>query len=103
MPKTQAMINALIAKDKIEKALSLTAGLIHRAKDRKKKKLLKDLHAYISNNRYGINPIKHIKDKTLRDQIKGTGAMESNVDKFIAHRFKKRGHVLEPKRRIKPS
>jgi len=90
-PKTQVMINVLIAKNKIDKALSLITGLINRAKDRKKKKLLKDLHTYISQNKEGINPIRRIEDKTLRDRVKGTGAMESNVDKFVAHRFKKRG------------
>ena len=90
-PNTQVAINALIAKGRIDKALSLIAKLIQRIKDRKKKKLLKDIHTYIDQNKEGINPIRRIEDKALRDRVKGTGAMESNVDKFIAHRFKKRG------------
>jgi hypothetical protein len=90
-PKTQAIINNLIAKDKIDKALSLIAKLVIWAKDRKEKYQLKDLYTYINQNRIGINPIKRIKDKAIRDRIKGAGAMESNVDKFVAHRFKKRG------------
>jgi hypothetical protein len=90
-PKTQASINALIAKGRIDKALSLIAGLIRRIKDRKKKKLLKELHTYIEQNKEGISPTRRMRCKALRDRVKGTGAMESNVDKFIAHRFKKRG------------
>ncbi len=90
-PKAQSLLNELLRKDKIDKALSVLTRIITRTKDRKKKKLLKELHTYIDQNRQGINPIKKIKDKAIRDRIKGAGAMESNVDKFLAHRFKKRG------------
>ena len=90
-PNTQLKINALIGKDEIDKALSMVNRMIGQTKDRKKKKLLQDIHRYINQNREGINPFKRIKDKAIRDAVKGTGAMESNVDKFVAHRFKKRG------------
>jgi len=90
-PKIQSIINELLKKDKIDKALSLMARLIQKTNDRKEKKSLKELHGYIDHNREGINSIKRIKDKALREKIKGSGAMESNVDKFLAHRFKKRG------------
>lgn len=86
----QVKINNLIGKDKIDEALSILNRIIGQAKDRKKKKVIKDLRTYIEQNRKGINPIKRIEDRNLRDRIKGTGAMESNVDKFIAQRFKKR-------------
>jgi hypothetical protein len=65
--------------------------MIARTKDTKKRKLLNDHYTYIDQNRKGINPLKRIEDKTIRDEVKGSGAMESNVDKFVAHRFKKRG------------
>jgi hypothetical protein len=90
-PDMQYVITRLINKDKIDKALSLLWRLIQRPKDTKERVLLQDLYAYIRNNREGINPITHVEDKQVRDRIKGAGAMESNVDKFIAHRFKKRG------------
>lgn len=88
---TQYIINELLRKDKIDKALSLIDRIIKRTKDIKKKKPLKELYTYIQQNRNGINSIERIKDKTIRDKVKGAGAMESNVDKFLAHRFKKRG------------
>ena len=38
-----------------------------------------------------------IQDKEIKAKVKGTGAIESNVDKFIAHRMKKRGMSWSPK------
>ncbi|PIQ89701.1 MAG: hypothetical protein COV72_01705 [Candidatus Omnitrophica bacterium CG11_big_fil_rev_8_21_14_0_20_42_13] len=90
-PDMQLKINNLIKKDQIDKALSTIKRMLIRSKDKKKKKSLNDLYVYIDQNRQGINPVRRIDDKTIRDQIKGSGAMESNVDKFIAHRFKNRG------------
>lgn len=90
-PKAQVLINELIKKDDIDKALRLITRMSIRAKDRKEKYQLKELYTYIDQNRDGINPVKRIQDKAIRDGIKGAGAMESNVDKFVAHRFKKRG------------
>jgi hypothetical protein len=90
-PNTQNRINDLLAKDMIDKALSLLERLIRRTQDRKIRKSIEDLRAYIDQNRDGINPMKRIEDKAIRNRIKGAGAMESNIDKFLAHRFKKRG------------
>jgi hypothetical protein len=91
MPNTQDKVNGLLGKDKIDEALNLIHRFITRTHDRNNRKSLRDLYTYINQNRDGINPINRIKDKALRNKIKGAGAMESNVDKFIAHRFKKRG------------
>ncbi len=90
-PDTQKAVNNLLKKDKIDKTLSLLLKLIQRSKDVKKRKAVQDLYSYIYNNQKGINSIKRIEDKKIREKVKGAGAMESNVDKFIAHRFKKRG------------
>lgn len=90
-PKTQDKLNALLGQDKIDRALSLLSAISRRTKDRRVRQSVEDLRAYIEHNRDGINPLKRIKDKALRDRVKGAGAMESNVDKFLAHRFKKRG------------
>jgi len=91
MPNTQDKVNGLLGKDKIDEALNLIHRSMARTQDRNNKKSLRDLYTYIDQNRDGINPINRIKDKALRNKIKGAGAMESNVDKFLAHRFKKRG------------
>ncbi|MFH1594471.1 MAG: UPF0236 family protein [Candidatus Omnitrophota bacterium] len=91
MPNTQDKVNGLLGRDKIDEALHLIHRFMARTDDRNNKKSLRDLYTYIDQNRDGINPINRIKDKALRNKIKGAGAMESNVDKFIAHRFKKRG------------
>ena len=91
MPNTQDRVNGLLGKDKIDEALNLIHRFMARTNDKNNKKSLKDLYTYISQNRDGINPINRIKDKALRKKIKGAGAMESNVDKFVAHRFKKKG------------
>lgn len=96
-PDMQLKIINLIKKDDIDKALSTIKRMIVRSKDTKKRKSLNDLYVYIDQNQDGINPVKRIKDKAIRDRIKGSGAMESNVDKFIAHRFKKRGMSWSPK------
>ena len=90
-PGMQLKLNNLINSDKLDAALSTLNRIIGQTRDTKKKKAIKDLRTYIEQNKKGINPIRRIEDKGLRDRIKGTGAMESNVDKFIAHRFKKRG------------
>lgn len=90
-PKAQVLINELIKKDDIDKALRLITRMSIRSKDRKERYQLKELYTYIDQNREGINPINRIEDKAIRNGIKGAGAMESNVDKFVAHRFKKRG------------
>jgi len=87
----QSAINEFLKKDKIDKALSLLSRIIKQTTNRKKKESVKELYTYINQNRHGINSIKRIEDKEIRDKVKGAGAMESNVDKFIAHRFKKRG------------
>ena len=90
-PDMQFKINSLIKSDKLDAALSTLNRIIGQTKDMKKKKAVRDLRTYIEQNKKGINPIRRIEDRGLRERIKGTGAMESNVDKFIAHRFKKRG------------
>ena len=96
-PNTQDRINRLLMKDKIDKTLSVLERLYTRAHDRKDKWSIRELYTYIDKNRDGINPLKYIEDKAIRNKIKGAGAMESNVDKFVAHRFKKRGMSWSPK------
>jgi len=55
--------------------------------DQKDKDNLVKLYTYISRNRLGITNQFKLKDK----EIERTGAIESNIKKAIATRFKKRG------------
>lgn len=89
--ETQKEILELIREDKIDEALLKIQSLIQKPKDLKEKKSLQDLHDYIRHNRHGIHAAKHIPDKSLRRQVGNTGAIESNIDKFINHRMKKKG------------
>ena len=61
--------------------------LIRNPYDRKEKDDLVKLYTYISHNRQGISNQVRLKDKG----IERAGAIESNVNKAIAARFKKRG------------
>jgi hypothetical protein len=90
-PDTQDRINRLIRADRIDEALSVLDTLMKRTGDRKQKRAITELYTYIDQNRDGINPLKHIKDESVRSKVMGAGAMESNIDKFLTHRFKKRG------------
>jgi hypothetical protein len=89
--ESQKEILGLIREDKIDEALLKIQALIQKPKDLKEKKSLQDLHDYIRTNRQGIHAVKHIPDKALRSQAGSTGAIESNIDKFINHRMKKKG------------
>jgi len=55
--------------------------------DQKDKDNLVKLYTYISRNRLGITNQFKLKDK----EIERAGAIESNINKVIASRFKKRG------------
>ncbi|GAJ02359.1 unnamed protein product, partial [marine sediment metagenome] len=54
---------------------------------KKKKDNLVKLYTYISRNRLGITNHLKLKDK----EMERAGAIESNINKVIASRFKKRG------------
>ena len=90
-PQDQKTIKHLIQADQIDPALTLIREMIQKPKDPKEKRDLKALYAYIHQNREGINSLDRIQDKEMKTRIRGCGAIESNVDKFIAHRMKKKG------------
>lgn len=90
-PQDQKRLKGLIQSDRIDQALILIAKWTGRSKDPKQKKDLRVLYAYIRENRSGINSLDRIRDKTIKAKVRGTGAIESNADKFIAQRMKKRG------------
>ena len=83
----QKVIKDLLLSDQIDKGLSVIDQLIRNPYDLKEKDNLVKLYTYISRNRQGITNQFILKDKG----IERAGAIESNINKVIASRFKKRG------------
>jgi len=83
----QKVIKDLLLSNQIDKGLLKIDQLIRNPYDLKDKDNLVKLYTYISRNRQGI-----INQFKLKDQEIGrAGAIESNINKAIAARFKKRG------------
>ena len=83
----QKVIKGLLLSNQIDKGLLKIDQLIRNSYDLKEKDNLVKLYTYISRNRLGITNQFKLKDK----EIERAGAIESNVNKVIASRFKKRG------------
>jgi len=83
----QKLIKDLLLSNQIDKGLSVIDQLIRNPYDLKDKDNLVKLYTYISRNRLGITNQFKLKDKG----IERAGAIESNINKVIASRFKKRG------------
>jgi len=83
----QKVIKDLLLSNQIDQGLSVIDGLIRNSYDLKEKDNLVKLYTYISRNRQGITNQVRLKDQ----EIGRAGAIESNVNKAIAARFKKRG------------
>jgi hypothetical protein len=83
----QKVIKDLLLSNQIDKGLSVIDQMIRNPYDQKDKDHLVKLYTYISRNRQGITNQFKLKDK----EIERAGAVESNVNKAIAARFKKRG------------
>ena len=73
--------------NQIDKGLLKIDQLIRNSYDLKEKDNLVKLYTYIPRNRLGITNQFKLKDKG----IKRAGAIESNINKVIASRFKKKG------------
>jgi len=83
----QRIIKDLLLSNQIDKGLSVIDRLIRNSYDLKEKDNLVKLYTYISRNRRGISNQVKLKDKG----IERAGAIESNINKVIASRFKKKG------------
>jgi len=83
----QKVIKGLLLSNQIDKGLSVIDQLIRNSYDLKEKDNLMKLYTYISRNRRGISNQVKLKDKG----IGRAGAIESNINKVIASRFKKKG------------
>jgi hypothetical protein len=83
----QKVIKDLLLSNQIDKGLSVIDQMIRSPYDQKDKDNLVKLYTYISRNCLGITNQFKLKDK----EIERAGAIESNINKVIATRFKKRG------------
>jgi len=83
----QKVIKELLLSNQIDQALLRIDQMIRNPYDLKEKDNLIKLYTYISRNRQGITNQVRLKDK----EIERTGAIESNINKVITSRFKKRG------------
>ena len=83
----QKLINDLLLSNQIDQGLSVIDQMIRNPYDLKEKDNLVKLYTYISRNRQGISNQVKLKDQ----EIESAGAIESNINKVIASRFKKRG------------
>jgi hypothetical protein len=83
----QKAIKGLLLSNQIDQGLSVIDQMIRNPYDQKDKDNLVTLYTYISRNRQGITNQIRLKDKG----IESAGAIESNINKVIASRFKKRG------------
>ncbi|MEA3471384.1 MAG: UPF0236 family protein [Thermodesulfobacteriota bacterium] len=83
----QKVIKDLLLSNQIDKGLSIVDQMSRYPYDFKEKDNLTKLYTYISRNRQGISNQFKLKDKG----IERAGAIESNINKVIASRFKKKG------------
>lgn len=88
----QSETRLLLQQGKITQAtLSLEE---EKRKNPEKAKEIKDLITYLINNREGINAVDRLKEAGL--PVDTMGAIEGNIDKILAKRFKKRGMSWSP-------
>lgn len=86
--KAQQRLKKLFEKNKINEVLNRLKRMIKMIKNRKLKSKLIEFYNYVSNNRQGIEASMRLR---LDKNTESAGAVEPNIDKFIAHRFKGRG------------
>jgi len=86
--KSQERLKKFFEQNKIDEVLNRLKRMIKMIRSRNLKKKLVEFYGYIRNNREGIEASMRVRlDKT----IESAGAVEPNIDKLIAHRFKGRG------------
>ncbi len=86
-PKRKSQISSLLQEGNISEALLLLEE--EKTKNSKKEDELNELTTYLVNNYDGIKAIDRLKEEGL--PVDTMGAIEGNIDKILANRFKKRG------------
>jgi hypothetical protein len=86
--KSQQRLKNLFEEIKIDQALNRLKRMIKMLRSRKLKKKIAELYVYVKNNRQGIEESMRVR---MDKNTESAGAVEPNIDKLIAHRFKGRG------------
>ncbi len=86
--ETQKHLKELFEENEIDKVLDDIKNEFGKTEDEKERRLILEYHGYIKNNRAGIESSIRIRRTNAG---RSAGAVEPNIDKTIAHRFKKRG------------
>ncbi len=84
----QKSLKLLFEKNRIGEALEDIQKTIAETQDVRERELISEYYTYVKNNRQGIGASIRIR---MAEEKHSAGAVESNIDKTIAHRFKKRG------------
>ncbi|HER24983.1 MAG TPA: hypothetical protein ENO17_08050 [Candidatus Atribacteria bacterium] len=85
--KRKSEISSLLGEGNLPEALILLEE--EKGKNPPKKDELNELITYLVNNSEGINAVDRLKEAGL--PVDTMGAIEGNIDKILANRFKKRG------------
>ena len=86
--QSQKRLKELFEKNKIDQVLTRLKRMITMIRSRKIKRKLIEFYGYIIHNRQGIEASMRVR---IDKKIETAGAIEPNIDKLIAHRFKGRG------------
>lgn len=86
--KAQQRLKKLFENNKIDKVLNRLKRMIEMIRSRKLKKKIAEFYVYVKNNRQGIEESMRLR---MDKNAESAGAVEPNIDKLIAHRFKGRG------------
>jgi hypothetical protein len=86
--KSQQRLKNLFEEIKIDQALNRLKRMIKMLRSRKLKKKIAELYVYVKNNRQGTEESMRVR---MDKNTESAGAVEPNIDKLIAHRFKGRG------------
>jgi len=84
-------VKSLVLKERIDEVINILKREIKDGNGDREE--LNKLGGYIISNADGINGIEKLKERGIRAAVRRTGAIEGNIDKVIANRFKKRGRV----------
>ncbi len=90
--KTKSQVSLLLEEGNISEALLLLEE--EKDKSPQKKDELNELLTYLLNNYEGIHALDRLKEAGL--PVDTMGAIEGNIDKILANRFKKKGMSWSP-------
>lgn len=84
----QRQIKMLFERNKVAEAMEVIKGLRDQERDGEAQQVISEYFVYVKNNQDGIEASMRLR---MDKGHEGAGAVESNIDKTIVHRFKRRG------------